>query len=44
MMHLEVLVEDSSGKRMLEHLLPKILEGRGTFKVHSYRGVGRIPA
>lgn len=42
-MHLEVLVEDVSGKRMLDHLVPKILGSSHTFKVISYKGIGRIP-
>jgi hypothetical protein len=43
MMHLEVLVEDQSGKTMLDILLPKILSGEHTFRVHNYKGIGRIP-
>jgi hypothetical protein len=43
MMHLEVLVEDQSGKRMLDAIIPKILHGSHTFRVHAYKGVGRIP-
>jgi hypothetical protein len=43
MLHLEVLVEDSSGKRMLERILPRIMPGNVTFKVFSYKGVGHIP-
>lgn len=45
-MHLEILVEDSSGKKLLEILLPKMLATRAkqiTFRLHSYKGVGRIP-
>ena len=44
-MHFEILVEDVSGKEMLNLLLPKILpEDRGdTFKVISYKGIGSIP-
>lgn len=42
MIHFEVLVEDSSGKRMLEHVLPRIVKEQATFTIHSYRGVGRI--
>jgi len=45
-MHLEVLVEDSSGKRLLEILIPKIIEQQDeqhTWRIHAYRGVGRIP-
>ena len=42
-MHLEFLVEDQSGKLMLNQLLPSILGTRHTFNVHSYKGIGRIP-
>ena len=42
-MHFEILVEDSSGKRALEILLPKIIGDENTFKIHSYKGIGRIP-
>lgn len=45
-MHIEVLVEDSSGARLLTILLPKLLGEPGqqhTWRVHSYKGVGRIP-
>ena len=42
-MHFEILVEDSSGKKALDILMPKILGDLHTFKVHPYRGIGRIP-
>ena len=42
-MHFEILVEDSSGKRALDILMPKILGDQHTFKVINYRGIGRIP-
>lgn len=45
-MHIEVLVEDSSGEKLLTELLPKILGEQGaphTWRLHSYRGIGRIP-
>jgi hypothetical protein len=42
-MHFEVLVEDQSGKRMLDHLVPKIVEAGDTFRVHAYKGIGRVP-
>lgn len=42
-MHLEFLVEDQSGKRMLNYLVPKIIENTHTYKVHSYKGIGHIP-
>jgi hypothetical protein len=44
-MHFEILVEDQSGKKALDILVPKILGSNPahTFKVHSYKGIGRIP-
>ena len=42
-MHFEILVEDQSGKRMLDILIPKIIGNEHTFKVHAYQGIGRIP-
>ena len=42
-MHFEVLVEDLSGKKMLDILIPKIIGDQHTFRVISYRGIGRIP-
>ena len=45
-MHLEILVEDSSGRRLLDHLLPGIIGAHGaphTWRLHEYRGIGRIP-
>lgn len=46
-MHFEVLVEDESGKIALESIIEKILGPSGqehTFRVISYRGIGRIPS
>jgi|HubBroStandDraft_1064217.scaffolds.fasta_scaffold00011_58 hypothetical protein len=45
-MHIEILVEDSSGQKLLEALLPKLLGEQGapnTWRTIAYRGVGRIP-
>lgn len=42
-MHFEILVEDQSGKKALEILVPKIIGIGHTFKIHAYRGIGRIP-
>lgn len=45
-MHIEILVEDSSGERLLDCLLPQILGPQGephTWRVHPYKGIGRIP-
>ncbi|MBN1548713.1 MAG: hypothetical protein JW902_18835 [Syntrophaceae bacterium] len=42
-MHFEILVEDWSGKKMLDILIPKIIGNHHTFNVHPYKGIGRIP-
>lgn len=45
-MHIEVLVEDRSGQRLIETLLPAIIGPRGephTWRVHGYKGIGRLP-
>lgn len=45
-MHIEILVEDSSGEKLLQCLLPKLLGPQGdphTWRLHSYKGIGRIP-
>ena len=42
-MHVEVLVEDASGKAALDILVPKIIGGQHTFRVRAYKGIGRIP-
>ncbi len=45
-MHIEILVEDSSGEQLLNCLLPRILGTQGephTWRLHSYKGIGRIP-
>jgi hypothetical protein len=45
-MHIEILVEDASGAKLLEAVLPKLLGEQGephTWRVHSYKGIGRIP-
>jgi hypothetical protein len=46
-MHLEILTEDSSSQRLLEHLMPKLVGDHGnphSWRIHPYRGIGRIPA
>ena len=42
-MQLEFLVEDVSGKRALEALIPKVIGATASFRIHAYKGVGRIP-
>ncbi len=46
-MHIEILVEDSSGAKLLETLLPRVIGERGTphtWRLHPYKGIGRLPA
>jgi hypothetical protein len=42
-MHFEILIEDQSGKEMLDVLVPKIIGEAHTFRVIPYKGIGRIP-
>ena len=42
-MHFDFLIEDLSGKKMLELLLPKLLNNDYSYKIHSYKGVGHLP-
>ena len=42
-MHFEILIEDLSGKKALDILIPNLIAPEHTFKVHSYKGIGRIP-
>ncbi len=45
-MHIEVLVEDSSGAALMGHLMPKLLGeavDQHTWRVHDFKGIGRIP-
>lgn len=42
-MHFEILVEDQSGKKMLDILVPKIIGNEHSFVVRAYKGIGRIP-
>jgi len=41
--HIELLVEDLSGKKALDVLLPKMVLDPHTFRIHAYKGIGRIP-
>jgi hypothetical protein len=46
-MHIEVLVEDSSGAELIGMLLPRLIGGHGnphTWRIHPYKGVGHLPA
>jgi hypothetical protein len=44
-MHFEILIEDQSGKKALDLLIPKILDDplKDTFTVRSYKGIGQLP-
>lgn len=45
-MHIEMLVEDASSKRLLDFVLPKLLGEQcnpHTWRLHAYKGIGRIP-
>ena len=45
-MHIEFLVEDSSGEKLLAQLLQRILGEQGashTWRLKAYKGIGRIP-
>ena len=42
-MHFEILIEDLSGKKALDTLMPNLIGLEHTFKVHAYKGIGRIP-
>ncbi|MBF0414505.1 MAG: hypothetical protein HQL79_01925 [Magnetococcales bacterium] len=42
-MHFEILVEDQSGKKALDILVPKMIGTDHSFRVLSYNGIGRIP-
>lgn len=42
-MHFDFLTEDVSGKALLDILLPKILGASCTYRVKSYKGIGKIP-
>ena len=42
-MHFEILVEDQSGKTMLDILMKKIIDKPHTSEVKAYKGIGHIP-
>lgn len=42
-MHFEILVEDQSGKIVLDQVIPKILDENSSYKVHPYKGIGHLP-
>jgi len=45
-MHVEFLVEDSSGQKLLEHLVPLLIgeeNDRVSYRFHHYGGIGHLP-
>ncbi len=42
-MHFEILVEDQSGKKALDLLVPKIVGAEADFRVIAYKGIGHLP-
>ena len=45
-MHIEIVVEDSSGAKLLDAVLPKLLGEQGdphTWRIKAYKSLGRIP-
>ena len=42
-MYFEILIEDQSGKKAMEILLPKLFGNEITFRIRSYKGLGHIP-
>jgi len=42
MMHFEFLIEDQSSGKSMEILIPKLLGNEITFRIHPYKGIGRI--
>ncbi|MCK5342058.1 MAG: hypothetical protein KAR20_01570 [Candidatus Heimdallarchaeota archaeon] len=42
-MHFEILIEDQSGKKALDIIVPKIIDNEHTFRIIPYKGIGRIP-
>ncbi len=43
LVHFEILVEDQSGKKTLDIVVPKMIGKEDSFNVISYKGIGRIP-
>lgn len=44
MTHLEILIEDISGKTALENILRKFIPEDVTFNIIAYRGIGHLPS
>jgi hypothetical protein len=43
-MHFEILIEDKPGEELLKILVPKIISPPNTYRIFSYKGLGRLPA
>ena len=42
-MHFEILVEDQSGKKFLDAIVPEMIGPKDSVRVKPYRGIGRLP-
>ena len=42
-MYVELLIEDKSGKKAMEILIPKLVSNDIPVRIHSYKGISRIP-
>lgn len=42
-MHFEILVEDQSGKKLLDKIVPKMIGPEDSVRIKPYRGIGRLP-
>jgi hypothetical protein len=41
--HFEILTEDQSSKIAMDILIPKLLGNDVTYRIHPYKGIGRLP-
>lgn len=42
-MHIEILIEDLSGQKMLEILMQRIVGADISYSIHKYKGIGHLP-
>ena len=42
-MYVELLIEDMSGKRAIDILIPKLIDNEIAVRTHHYKGISRIP-
>ena len=42
-MYVELLIEDVSGKKAMDILIPKLVDNGMPVRTHAYKGIGRIP-